>query len=146
MSKVRILYVVQDSVYTNNSALRMAESHFEAYGLPAQQPIAYKKWPRWKKAQWKVLNTALPRLSFKVFREPRNTRAGRSLFYSEVVKAGGIIPEKAKAKRFQMRNGNRIDFADEAGESPIQPPVRRRVVPAAGIRVVGVQAPEVGGH
>lgn len=141
MSKVRILYVSDGLVYINDSALRMAESNFEAYGLPAQLPVNYQNWPRWKKTQWKVSNTALPRLSFKVFREPRNTRAGRSLFYSEVVKAGGIIPQKTK--KFQMRNGNRVVLND--AEIPV--PERAARLRADGIRFVRRnQAQEVGGH
>lgn len=154
MSKVRvILKYNNDPPSINRNAYALVDAFFGDYGAPVKPPLAYAKWPRWKKAQWKASNMTFPgQLVFKVFREPRNTRAGRSLFYSEVLKLGGVVPEKKK--QIRMRNGNRIDFMNEA-EAPVwqagilrEPvPARLRDAQAAGrIRVVRNQVPEVGGH
>lgn len=61
----------------------------------------------------------------------------RSLFASEVLKAGGIFPEKKK--KLKMRNGNRIEFIDDIGAEAVGEAIWEIPRPA-GIRAGRVQA------
>lgn len=148
MSKVRvILKYNNDPPSINRNAYALVDAFFGDYGAPVKPPLAYAKWPRWKKAQWKASNMAFPgQLVFKVFREPRNTRAGRSLFYSEVLKLGGVVPEKKK--QIRMRNGNRIVLDEAVGlEEPVIQRAAARLRAGDGIRFVRRNlVPEVRGH
>lgn len=112
MSKVRVYLKNGPNIYTNRVAYAFADTNFEVHGVAVPFPKDFKKWPKWKRTQWKVGNTQLADYYFKVFREPRNTPARRSLFYSEVVRLGGGLPPKLQKAR--LRNGNQIAFIDEA--------------------------------
>jgi hypothetical protein len=140
VSKVRVIYDCNGPVYLNQQAYQMVETLAADYIF--QKPKDFKSWPRWKRAKW--LNEKMGHLGYKftVIREPRNTRMSRSLFANEVLKAGGVLPEKKKKVR--MRNGNRIELIDEAGD--IMREAGRIWGAPRPMRVNQAQAGQAGGH